>query len=356
VPYLKKNRKGLALVICGFTAVLTSSALAASAEQFRPVISKPKAAIAKLDPRSAGEFPKILDAVASALLWKPYELGPLGEGPGSDHPKPLYRIDAFDCTTFIETVMANAYCFRAGSGSQSCLKKYMQKIRYGGEKISFRERNHIPELDWLPHNVQRGYLQDLNGTIFPGEWKNAEATINRELWLESVGSSKKNTGELPKSSKGGVAFLPVSFFMKQAELSAEAKKATDEKLALAKNEVTAKAETDEDQDELDKEKFRADLAYLRATYVPEEKKLRQIPSGTILNLVHSPLRDKTKARLSPVITHQGLIVQRADGAHILHAAPASKHVSDQPLGDYLLRYVRSANYRGISLFQILPKK
>lgn len=303
--------------------------LYAKAEDFPPVIARPKPSIAKLSPRKGEDFPLILDAVARALLWKPYELGPLGEGPGTKHPQPLYRTDAFDCTTFIETVMANAYCF----GAKNCLEKKMRAIRYKGGKIGFRERNHIPELDWLPNNVRAGYLEDLSGKLFPGEWKTANVTINREEWLASQGEEKKPAMQAPAK----FPYLPAAVFFRKREGKPP--------------EPVKKPEEEEELDPV-KKKFRAELAALRENYEPIEEKLREIPSGTILNLVSAEKKDP----LLPAITHQGLVVQREDGAHFLHAAKANGHVSDARLGDYLLRYMKSANYRGISLYRILPAR
>src|SRR6185437_14935756 len=99
------------------------------------------------------EFPKILDRLSLALIGRPYLLGPLGEGTDADHP--LYRTDVFDCTTFLETIMANAYCNR--DRRRFCLESQMREIRYSRGRIAFAERNHIPELDWLPNNVAKGY-------------------------------------------------------------------------------------------------------------------------------------------------------------------------------------------------------
>src|ERR1035437_2644460 len=91
-------------------ALIGGASRAWPANSFPPVIARPRGALARLDPTRARDFAEILNQVSAALLGKPYQLGPLGEGKfGAEDPDPLYRLDAFDCTTFIETVMANAY-------------------------------------------------------------------------------------------------------------------------------------------------------------------------------------------------------------------------------------------------------
>jgi hypothetical protein len=308
------------------------------AAPFAPVIGPARAKL-----QGEGSIAEVLERVSAPLVGKPYQLGPLGEG----DTLPLYRLDVFDCTTFVETVMANAFCYPAGRAE--CLEREMEQIRYRGKIPAFRDRNHVPELDWLPNNEHRGFLKDLHATLFPGEWREAVPKFDRAAWLALKGEI--NPGPNPKPVP--LHYIAVSFFFSKKLLTPQEEKALGAKLT-ASDEV-AGGETD--KDEAARIKFRGELTYLRAAYEPIEERLQQIPPGTVLNLVHAPLKDPKKAKVTPLITHQGLIVRGKDGLRIRHAAPNVGHVSDQPLADYLLRYVRSANYRGISLFQVqAPKK
>ena len=78
--------------------------------------------------------------VGARYLGARYVLDPLGEGVGYDSD-PLIRFDAFDCTTFVETVLA------AGDVSR------LNKIRYAGGVVAFENRNHFIETDWLTNNA-----------------------------------------------------------------------------------------------------------------------------------------------------------------------------------------------------------
>jgi len=61
-----------------------------------------------------------------ALLNRPYVLGPLGEGTKALYDRePLYRNDVFDCTTFVETVLALSL-----SNNVNQFKEKMNHIRY----------------------------------------------------------------------------------------------------------------------------------------------------------------------------------------------------------------------------------
>jgi hypothetical protein len=314
---------------------------------FVPILAHPKGTWASLDPRRVEDFPIILDHLSLALVGRPYRLGPLGEGEDSSHP--LYRLDVFDCTTYLETIMANAYCFR--DRRSNCLETQMRKIRYGGNRVSFAERNHIPELDWLPHNQARGYLADLSTKIFPGAWNEAESTIDRSAWLAQKGIAEKSNAVTVK-----LPYLPVSFFFRKTELTPPAKEYLDKKLAAARKDIQQRRIEGVDEKLLEREKFRADLEYLRATNEPISDRIAAIPSGTVLNLVRAPIKVHAKALLTPLISHQGLVIQTDHGPRLRHTAPNVGHSMDQSLADYLLRYVRSSNYRGIALFRLLPAR
>ena len=74
-----------------------------------------------------------------SFLGAPYIVSPLGEERAPDYD-PLIRFDGFDCTTLVETVLADGDLMR------------LNKIRYKDGKIDFVSRNHFIETDWLTNN------------------------------------------------------------------------------------------------------------------------------------------------------------------------------------------------------------
>ncbi len=98
-----------------------------------------------------------------------YESDPLGEGFGYD-PDPLIRFDAFDCTTFVETVLAH------GDVDDLC------QIRYDGGRIDFVNRNHFIETDWLKNNADR--IENISTQIAPTTVR--RVTIDRANWMRRV--------------------------------------------------------------------------------------------------------------------------------------------------------------------------
>jgi len=91
------------------------------------------------------------EAASRALLGRGYLLVPLGEADSSlGERKPRFRLDSFDCVTYLETSMALA---RARDTSDLLLR--MDSIRYMDGRVDWRWRNHFFEGDWLPRNAGR---------------------------------------------------------------------------------------------------------------------------------------------------------------------------------------------------------
>ena len=100
-------------------------------------------------------------------LNKPYLANPLGEERAPDMD-PLIRFDAFDCTTFVETVLADGN-----------LNK-LNQIRYANGQIGITTRNHFIETDWLTNNssivtnVSANYAETVIRTV----------TIDKQKWFK----------------------------------------------------------------------------------------------------------------------------------------------------------------------------
>lgn len=98
-----------------------------------------------------------------------YVLDSLGEARAPDMD-PLIRFDAFDCTTFVETVLAGGDVQR------------LNKIRYVDGVPDFVGRNHFIETDWLSNNsnlvenVSNRYALTATHTV----------TIDKKNWFKTV--------------------------------------------------------------------------------------------------------------------------------------------------------------------------
>ncbi len=127
-----------------------------------------------------------IERISRAFLGKPYLLGSLGEGAqGHYDQSPLYRTDAFDCETFVDTVLALAI-----ATDQMQFKHMMNQIRYRNGLVSFTSRNHFTCLDWNRNNQRQGFVKDITTTIRDKNNKEvarfARALIDKPAWYQHM--------------------------------------------------------------------------------------------------------------------------------------------------------------------------
>lgn len=111
----------------------------------------------------------------------PYKVETL-EGAGRE--KLIVNISAFDCTTFVETVLALAKCTATGNISPNQVSKNLKLIRYRHGKIEgYSSRLHY-FTDWLRNNEKKWFLTDVSRSIGgkPQRKKINFMTAHRELY------------------------------------------------------------------------------------------------------------------------------------------------------------------------------
>lgn len=109
------------------------------------------------------------NTIGDKYIGTPYVADPLGEmrAPDTD---PLIRTDAFDCTTFVETVLANGDVEK------------LNKIRYKNGEIDFVNRNHFIETDWIQNNSDIVY----NASDKYCKTALRHVVIDRASWMRRV--------------------------------------------------------------------------------------------------------------------------------------------------------------------------
>jgi hypothetical protein len=228
-----------------------------------------------------------VEAVSELFLGVPYKLGSLGEGPDGEFDRdPLIRFDAFDCTTFVETVMA----LSLDSDLDSAMRT-LQKLRYKDGQIGYATRNHFIELDWVPNNVRAGYLHDITSDVAGRNVVKVQKTVSKRRW-----------------------------YLRKSRVSLDGGFTDDEKRRLVlKLRRLGRLFPDR----------RATLTVLPLKALPLA--LANIPSGTIANLVHANQRYK-----ETIVSHQVFLIKKSDGWYVRHAA-SDRTVEDDPI-DILARY------------------
>ena len=168
----------------------------------------------------------------------------------------------FNCTLFVETVLSLS---RADSMAQFYTE--LSKIRYQGPP-TFLNRNHFTEADWIPKNTEARILRDVTQTL----------ALKSQVTLSKVHKRIDRPGWLKHHPHKHRA------------------------IAAAASAYGGRWETTPD-------------IVLNYISISELKKMaRLIPTGTIANLVRGDHPDHPT-----VITHQGFIIQKTDGAYFRHS-------------------------------------
>ena len=250
---------------------------------------------------------KNLDAItffSELFLNKPYLLGALGEGVTALFDQnPLYRTDAFDCVTLVNTVLALAI-----SHHLQDFKKNIVAVNYYDSDPVYHKRFHFMSVDWNIQNNCHGYVEDVTKKIVNRSGKSiyhmAKTMIDRPNWFQY--RTLADIKLVNKASEG------------------EAKILLNQLHQLAS---TVKSD-------------RSELPYLPLTELfhrdqPREDLFDQIPHGCLVEIVRPNwnLRDKIGTNLD--VSHVGLVLRLKGELIFRQASLLKKYVSDVSLIQYL---------------------
>lgn len=234
---------------------------------------------------------RVEDASAS-FLGARYVLGPLGEGTGPEgvfDSDPLVDLTAVDCTTFVEQSLAAA---RAG-GTGSAMMDELRRVRYEGGVVSYATRNHFAEVDWLPNNAAAGVIRDVTRDAGGDSVRVATKVIRKREWYAA-----KTAADL------------------SGPLAAGLSDAEKEEL-VARWRRLGEGMPDEQA---------------RVPYVPLEdlaEALPRVPSGAVVSVVRAD-----DPAIPVLISHQGFLIRRPDGAVLFRHARTGQRVMDQDFLGY----------------------
>lgn len=252
------------------------------------------------------------------FLGKPYALTALGEGPqGEFDQAPLYRFDAFDCQTYVETVLALAL-----SHSAESFKQRLQIIRYHSGHIAFINRHHFVAPDWNADNQQQHILQDITRQIHDSQLRSvacyAHAEIDVSNWYQHFDGLKIRLCHASK--KRAQHALQV---LKQRGLQLPKKVST--------------------------------LAYIPLSTLfdakgrPNLSLFQQIPNGAIIEIVR-PNWDLYQAIGTHLnVSHMGFAIREQGVLYYYQALASAGFVIKPPLIDYLKSIVGQSSIKGINI-------
>lgn len=216
----------------------------------------------------------------------PYLIDPLGEGSTGEFDKdPLYRFDGFDCTTFIETVLALSL-----SSSPEDFRHKMNLIRYKDGRITYESRNHFTSLEWIPNNISQGFLKDATANVALTKTKLAQTYIEKDQWYTFKGEMFSAAARREAKHWAAIRYVSKEDLLNDSEL------------------------------------------------------LERIPSGSIFNVVRPNWQLKAAIGTNLDVSHQGILIRENGVVYMIHASNgASRDGSDNQKRvkkDVLTEYVR----------------
>lgn len=252
------------------------------------------------------------------FLGKPYLNGALGEGPtGEFDQSPLFRIDAFDCLTYVSTVLA---LVKADNVAE--FEGNIKKVNYRNGVVSFINRNHFTQIDWNQTNVKNGYLKDITEEILDAQGKKlaviSKTLINKPQWYASLSDRIKLLKPIPE---------------KQAEVLLHALHAQGKTMHVEESCVP----------------------YIPLTALFDAKGdanlniFMQIPDASIVEIVRPnwDLRKIIGTHLD--ISHLGFAIYTPQGLMFRNASSLQGKVADVSLIGYLKKYLDSPTIKGINI-------
>ncbi len=226
----------------------------------------------------------------------------LGEGKGQYDSDPIYRLDAFDCTTFVETVWA-----LHRSHSEKEWVQNLQVIRYRDGIKSFTERLHFISLDWMSYHLRKADIQDVS-SLLGLPLRESKTLIDRRSWYEKKHPQMlKEFDDQYSQEKPQLITLPYVSF--QDLLS------------------NPKA--------LDSLRFELSKGALLANFVRPNWDTRST-LGTALD-----------------ISHQGFLMLKDDRIILRHASVTSLTVGDEDFMEYMQFYRNHSTLKGFQLIRLL---
>jgi hypothetical protein len=256
------------------------------------------------------------------FLNKPYALTALGEGHNGEFDQgPLYRFDAFDCQTYVETVLALAL-----TQSPKQFKYCMRHIRYHQGQIGYVQRLHFTSPDWNSAHQQQGLLQDITASIVDQHQKSvalyAETTINQAGWYQHADLNRIR-----------LCFAPEGLAQQRLQQLQQLGKTLPMKASkIAYLPIQALVTKD------------SNSQYL----------INQIPSGALIEIVR-PNWDVTQIIGTHLnVSHMGFAIREGQDLYFYQASNLENKILKTLLVDYLISMLDKPTIQGINVQMILP--
>lgn len=256
--------------------------------------------------------------LSGTFLHTTYLNEPLGEGQnGEFNQEPLYRLDAFDCQTYVSTLIALAL-----STDLKQFQSIIANIDYQNHIISFATRNHFPSADWIPSNIKNNYIEAITTHLANhSDIELSKITIDKPDWFKKLG--------VERIKIDGASLAEQNLKLQQLHALGNQAKLTP-----------------------------AMIEYISLEKIFQNKTtilniIGKIPNGAIIVFIKNNPNDLKNFGTLDNVSHMGFVIWE-NGTPYLRAASLLKgKVVDLPLISYLYAaYTQNSYIEGIAIYQI----
>ena len=260
-------------------------------------------------------------AISALFLKSPYEAFLLGEG---NHAvlvhKPLYRLDKFDCQTFVESVLA---LYRTPD-IQHFTETY-KSIKYHNNDYRFVGRNHFTSIQWNTNAHAQALTQDITHKLSSNATYQ-HTCIDIPAWYEKLATNDT-----------------VWMHYSNAHLTPE----TQQLLRTYAKTSTAT---------LSKLSYLPSKHLLDANGHIQSSIYAKLPATSIVEIVRHHWPNKNLLGTELDISHMGLLLKHNNTLILRHASEREGKVVDIDFARYVQSLQTQASFAGIHVEAILTKR
>ncbi|MFT6268860.1 MAG: hypothetical protein ACJAVV_001675 [Alphaproteobacteria bacterium] len=285
------------------------------------------------------------------FLETPYADGPLGDGdPNGYDSDPLYRFDLFDCTTYVETIMALSL-----AEDFSDFEQIIDAIRYRNGKVSYVTRNHFSSLDWIPNNKTAGFIENITNLVSEPHW--ATTTINKVAWYEKLHQQELDSflseAIHVQPTEATIPYIHLDTLFIPQPVPAFEQRLHDESVAALKAKLTGSPEDNEETRAAIKKEIKAvELAFKIGHSKLSTEVLNAIPHGSIINIVRPNWNLKRYIGTNLNISHQGIAIWDNGRLYYRNASSLKKKVIDYDFVKTFQNHLTSSSIKGFDVLKI----
>ncbi len=142
---------------------------------------------------SSGNISDAFKVVATLALGTPHSWTVPGEGANGRYDRDNeYDIAIGNCVTWVEQILA----ILGSGGTYDGFRDRLKKIRYLDGVQEYPMRNHFQSVDWIPNNIEAGFIKESEMSLSTIDVVKVQGTINKKNWYKAKSSLEGDFSDL----------------------------------------------------------------------------------------------------------------------------------------------------------------